>query len=976
MKTLKHILTLLFISILLFAISDCEKQKIEPETPIVDYKSAVLSEMVNIEDDIVVFGPEVYTRGKGKPSVISKEIEIEHYEHFEPTFTIFIENGDGGHSVTSAEIMIDGEVVFAQNDFSNKKIEINKEINLTEKFDLEVEVRGKPESFIKVSIIATLKPGHGLISKNKGGVVVSEDLLIEINIPPGAISEEEMFISIEKAEEDNSSLKGYTTVYGPYEISSNQERFNKLVDIHFKIVDDDKNGIIDGTNIKVSDAGVLMFTEEFGDWRISNQFYDEVNNDIVVQTNHFSLWKVLNVYRPIEIKDVRWIATSESSSYTGNNFEYLVEYAFKTWEKILGQKGINFKQASSDEIPNISIQFKEFEKDGLLDFNGTEDLGSFVPGVNSSNSYRSGVIINDLYNWDEKGELALVEVLIHEIGHALGMDHACPFCSAPPIMAPKVGNLKNFCLYDDDIEQLEDEYAFSANADPINNNLYLHYDYEGNSFDKSGNNFHGLNHGSSYVIGLDRIPNSAVWYASEEESGTIIPDQYMKYISPPFTLDFTLKIDELASVNLFYSDALKINIQIDGSIKVTVGEENTKITNPGYIKAQEWVKIGLSVIDEKSFIIFSDYNSIPSINSSNSYFRGISTNGYIRSRGGKANLTIDDFKIHRRGYDQNLWSEYLESLNWERSYNESNYELEYISGNIQTYSGGGLPNPMVFKIKNQNTDEYINGDLSSQDLSLTATASKGYQDAEFNDLNNYCENGDLGCYGGYYYVEPLGGAPPYVLNIDVELRSNGELLDIYEITQNIGSPFGTFIDPRTDGYPDIASQTYKTVQIGEQVWMAENLRYIANPSSFTPNDYYKTYGVLYNYTEAMESCPSGWHLSSNEDWYKIVDQLGGLDYAGGKLKEIGTVHWKEPNTGASDDIGFAALPAGIIRSRYSNDITGIGELGSFWSSTLWPVNPDAGAHIWTTRWYSQAIRSAAPYERIDKFAVRCVKDDL
>src|SRR5574344_2998326 len=152
----------------------------------------------------------------------------------------------------------------------------------------------------------------------------------------------------------------------------------------------------------------------------------------------------------------------------------------------------------------------------------------------------------------------------------------------------------------------------------------------------------------------------------------------------------------------------------------------------------------------------------------------------------------------------------------------------------------------------------------------------------------------------------------------------------------------TFIDDRDN-------KVYKWVKIGDQVWMAENLAYlprvnrVADGSEDAAGSYYyvygyngtnvadakatanyKTYGVLYNWTAAMNGeassttnpsgiqgvCPAGWHLPSDAEWTELTDYLGGASVAGGKLKETGTTHWDSPNTGATNETGFTALPGG------------------------------------------------------------------
>ena len=75
------------------------------------------------------------------------------------------------------------------------------------------------------------------------------------------------------------------------------------------------------------------------------------------------------------------------------------------------------------------------------------------------------------------------------------------------------------------------------------------------------------------------------------------------------------------------------------------------------------------------------------------------------------------------------------------------------------------------------------------------------------------------------------------------------------------------------------------------------------------------YGALYNWYAVNTSklCPYGWHVPSDVDWTRLKSYLGGEDVAGGKLKEAGTNHWDSPNTGATNDSGFSALPVSKIQ---------------------------------------------------------------
>ncbi len=174
-----------------------------------------------------------------------------------------------------------------------------------------------------------------------------------------------------------------------------------------------------------------------------------------------------------------------------------------------------------------------------------------------------------------------------------------------------------------------------------------------------------------------------------------------------------------------------------------------------------------------------------------------------------------------------------------------------------------------------------------------------------------------------------------------------------------GQETGTFTDPR-DG------KTYKTVKIGTQVWMAENLAYLPSISSgkegseTSPNyfvygytgtsiseakttDNYKTYGVLYNWPAAVTACPDGWYLPSDEDWKTLEKYLGmseshansvGFRSSGSvpfKLQETDSVHWSVKVNEVNNSSGFTALPGG---SRNKDGSFGLQRLiALFWTST-------------------------------------------
>jgi uncharacterized protein (TIGR02145 family) len=106
---------------------------------------------------------------------------------------------------------------------------------------------------------------------------------------------------------------------------------------------------------------------------------------------------------------------------------------------------------------------------------------------------------------------------------------------------------------------------------------------------------------------------------------------------------------------------------------------------------------------------------------------------------------------------------------------------------------------------------------------------------------------------------------------------------------------------------------YRTVTIGTQTWMAENLNYDVGRSTChdnTPTNCTK-YGRLYDWHTAMEACPAGWHLPSDAEWTILTDYVGGWSTAGIKLKSTSGWNDYEGKSGnGTDEFGFSALPGG------------------------------------------------------------------
>jgi uncharacterized protein (TIGR02145 family) len=198
---------------------------------------------------------------------------------------------------------------------------------------------------------------------------------------------------------------------------------------------------------------------------------------------------------------------------------------------------------------------------------------------------------------------------------------------------------------------------------------------------------------------------------------------------------------------------------------------------------------------------------------------------------------------------------------------------------------------------------------------------------------------------------------------------------------------------------DYDGNVYQTVQINGRCWMMENLEVthyrngdsipvVADRNTWAgltsgaccsyDNDEgnVATYGRLYNGYAVLDSrniAPAGWHVPTDAEWQILVLSLGGDAVAGGAMKEAGTAHWVTPNTGATNESGFTALPGGY---REDNAIyfPGLGYEAYFWSTTE-HQNP-YGTYVWNqslSNYGASAYRSSAPKGL--GFSVRCVRDN-
>ncbi len=216
-------------------------------------------------------------------------------------------------------------------------------------------------------------------------------------------------------------------------------------------------------------------------------------------------------------------------------------------------------------------------------------------------------------------------------------------------------------------------------------------------------------------------------------------------------------------------------------------------------------------------------------------------------------------------------------------------------------------------------------------------------------------------------------------------------------TSNIPAPINFNTGLTYGTVSDIDGNIYKTITIGTQTWMAENLKTttlndgtpIQNVTGdtewgdlTTPGfciydneglDYKDIYGCLYNWyaVNTNNLCPAGWHVPSTDELTTLSTFLGGWDIAVDKLRETGNTHWRPPNEGATNESGFTALPGGN-RSNPWYSFYNLGDLSNWWS-----IDEESSTYAYSlqiTTFMTNSAGIASRYKR-NGFSVRCMKDE-
>lgn len=226
------------------------------------------------------------------------------------------------------------------------------------------------------------------------------------------------------------------------------------------------------------------------------------------------------------------------------------------------------------------------------------------------------------------------------------------------------------------------------------------------------------------------------------------------------------------------------------------------------------------------------------------------------------------------------------------------------------------------------------------------------------------------------------------------IRNDGSPGKMNDPIVNLNGPIVTDKDGKS--YNSIVIQWKDdNLQLKSQTWMSQNLSTttyndgtpialitdddawigLTSPAyCYMGNDASKKYlyGALYNWyvVNTGKLCPVGWHVPSDDEFTKLTNFVGGPGVAGGKLKERDTIHWMANNPGATNSIGFTALPAGYRSNFFKQTFNGFRGNAYFWSTTEANENQSIAFGMW----YSDSGTDHIGWPKQFGFSVRCLKD--
>jgi uncharacterized protein (TIGR02145 family) len=370
----------------------------------------------------------------------------------------------------------------------------------------------------------------------------------------------------------------------------------------------------------------------------------------------------------------------------------------------------------------------------------------------------------------------------------------------------------------------------------------------------------------------------------------------------------------------------------------------------------------------------------------------------------EGNPTLGDTKL-ASGDGASDFSVTIENLLPETQYFVRAYatcEMDTVFGSIKSFTTLPVPLPVVSISDAEDITEnsavinaevvYENDDFEIREHGICPKINSEY--LSFNDLKKPAGQGT-----GEFTVtlDNLSPEREYEYRAYAITQSDTFYSDYISFTTLAKAFSGIDFNPNVSygEITDVEGNTYKTVEIGTQVWMAQNLNTTQyNDGSAIPlitgeGEWESTttgaycnynnneanasmYGKLYNaYTvETGKLCPAGWHVPSRDEWEALIVFLGGESVAGGKMKEQGTEHWSESGSDITNESGFTALPGGL---RNSNGAFNAINIGGYWrAATASESQEGFMVTFWTGSWNAGFRIGEDP--KNTGLSVRCIKD--
>ena len=299
----------------------------------------------------------------------------------------------------------------------------------------------------------------------------------------------------------------------------------------------------------------------------------------------------------------------------------------------------------------------------------------------------------------------------------------------------------------------------------------------------------------------------------------------------------------------------------------------------------------------------------------------------------------------------------------------------------------------------QKDEILLNDNFENESIQLkSATISIGAIDALIDKIENYETTGVLDSKLANVFIKELENVKKSLEKENEKAAENLLQAIIFQlegmvkagsIETSIGEGLISQLESMVGEYPTFRDtrdgHVYKTVTIGNQTWMAENLAYDAGTGCYAyDNDESNVaiYGRLYKWNTAMAGgttpgaqgiSPAGWHIPTIAEWEELVIYLDRQDVAGGKMKTTGTIQegtglWVYPNTAATNESGFSGVPGGNV--NYSGSFGAKGSYAFWWSSNQ--TSPTAAASC-SLNFGSGSLVQQNLYKDFG-FSIRCIKD--